>query len=175
MLATKHAGSGLLKLVRDDLTLLDVDAIVFYATHDLKLGSGFGGAIAIRGGPTIQEELDGLGARETGEAVVTAAGELKARHIVHAVGPRFQEPDLEEKLRRTMRNTLAAAVEKGVRTIAFPPMGAGFYGIPIDQCARVMIEEIEEHLDGESPLEEVVVAVQDTREIAAFRDRLGTE
>jgi O-acetyl-ADP-ribose deacetylase (regulator of RNase III) len=175
MLATKQAGSGLLKLVRDDVTLLEVDAFVYYATHDLKLGSGFGGAIAVRGGPSIQEELDGVAPLETCEVAVTAAGELKANFIVHAVGPRFQEPDLEEKLRRTIRNTLAAAAEKGVKSIAFPPMGAGFYGIPIEQCARVMVEELEDGLQGDSGFEEVVICVQDTREIGAFKDRLGAE
>ncbi|MHC4470081.1 MAG: macro domain-containing protein, partial [Planctomycetota bacterium] len=103
-----------LELVRGDVTLLEVDAFVFYATHDLKLGSGFGGAIAVRGGPSIQEELDELGPLETCEAVVSAAGELKAKHIIHAVGPRFEEPGVEDKLRRTMRNVLALADEKGV-------------------------------------------------------------
>jgi O-acetyl-ADP-ribose deacetylase (regulator of RNase III) len=175
MVETKQAGKGVLRLVRGDVTLLDVDAFVFYANHDLKLGSGFGGAIAVRGGPTIQKELDELGTRETCEAVVTEAGELKARFIIHAVGPRFQEPELEEKLRRTMRSTFELANEKELETLAFPPMGAGFYGIPLDQCARVMVEEIERHLEGETSLEEVIICVQDTRERIPFEARLAAD
>lgn len=165
--------TGGLRLVRDDVTLMDVDAFVFYARHDLVLGSGFGNAISTRGGPEIQKELDEKAPVETCEVVVTRAGELKARHIVHAVGPRFQEPDMEPKLRRTMRNVLAAAKERGLASLALPPMGAGYYGVPLADCARVMVEEIRGHLAGETPLVDVVVCVQDRREKEAFEPLIG--
>jgi O-acetyl-ADP-ribose deacetylase (regulator of RNase III) len=72
-----------------------------------------------------------------------------------------------------MQNVLATANEKGFRSLAFPPMGAGYYGIPLDDCARVMIEEIRAHLDGETSLEDVVVCVQDLREQEPFEARMG--
>ncbi|MHC4101459.1 MAG: macro domain-containing protein [Planctomycetota bacterium] len=161
------------RLTRDDITDLDVDAFVFYAQSDLALGSGFGGAISVRGGATIQKELDELAPVNTGEAVVTAAGKLKADHIIHAVGPKFLEPDLEGKLRTTVRNTLIRAEEARIRRLAAPAMGAGYYGIAPDVCARVMLEVIKEHLSGDTCLEEIIICVLDTPQYNAFQDQLA--
>jgi len=160
------------RLIVADLTDLDVDAFVFYAQSDLALGSGYGTAISVRGGPTIQQELQELAPVAAGEAVVTAAGKLKARHIIHAVGPRFQEEDMEGKLRTTMRNALARAEEQDIDSLAFPAMGAGYYGIAPQLCARVMVEEIRSHLEGESRLEEVVICVLDSQQYNAFKDAM---
>ena len=162
------------RLIVADLTDLDVDAFVFYAQSDLALGSGYGTAISVRGGPTIQQELQELAPVAAGEAVVTAAGKLKARHIIHAVGPRFQEEEMEGKLRTTMRNALARAEEQDIDSLAFPAMGAGYYGIAPQLCARVMVEEIRSHLEGESRLEEVVICVLDSQQYNAFKGALVT-
>ncbi len=168
----KTVAGKTLRLIRDDITALDVEAFVFYASPDLKLGAGFGTAIAVRGGPKVQEALNGRGPLPVGEAIVTEAGNLKARYIVHAVGPRFQEPDLEEKLRATVIAALRRADEKGVRTLAFPAMGAGFYGIPLPVCARVMMEAIHEYLKGDTGLKEVIVCLKDRREFSPFREAM---
>jgi len=160
------------RLVRDDITELDVDAFVFYASHDLILGSGHGTAISVRGGPSIQKELKALAPLETGQAAVTGAGNLKAKHIVHAVGPRFREPDLERKLRSTMDETLRCARRVGARSLALPAMGAGYYGIPTALCARVMLQALDDHLRSDDALEEVVVSVLDTPQWEAFRAAL---
>lgn len=162
----------ILRLIKGDITALDVDAIVFYARPDLKLGSGFGNAIAVRGGPKVQEALNGMGPLPTGEAVVTEAGNLKARYIVHAVGPRFQEEDLASKLRATVLNALRRADEKGVKTIALPAMGTGFYGVPLPLCARVMLDAIHEVLKGDTGLGEVIICLNDRREFATFRQAM---
>ena len=162
------------RLTKGDLTDLDVDAFVFYAQNDLALGSGSGTAISVRGGPPVQRELEGLEPVATGEAVATAGGGLKAGMIIHAVGPKFREDDIEGKLRTTMRNALELAEEKGVRRIAFPAMGAGYYGIAPDVCARVMLDAIQTHLQGESRLEELIICVLDTRQYEAFRAQLAT-
>jgi O-acetyl-ADP-ribose deacetylase (regulator of RNase III) len=135
------------------------------------LGAGFGRAIAARGGMSIQEELKAYGRISTGEAVITSAGELNSKFIIHAVGPRFQEAETEQKLRMTMQSTLKVAKDKGIRKIAFPPMGTGFYGIPLDLCARVMLETIKKHLSEDSLLEEVVICVIDNREFNAFQSK----
>jgi O-acetyl-ADP-ribose deacetylase (regulator of RNase III) len=161
-----------IKLVKDDLTAMEVEAFVFYAQSDLKLGSGYGNAIAMRGGASIQEELDKLGAQEVGSAVVTAAGKLKAKHIVHAVGPKFQEPDTESKLRLTIQNALKQAEAKGIKQLAMPPMGTGFYGVPLDQSAQITTEEIKKYLEGDTQLAEVVICANDNRELKPLQARL---
>jgi O-acetyl-ADP-ribose deacetylase (regulator of RNase III) len=163
---------SVLRLIKDDITDLDVDAFVFYAQPDLVLGSGFGGAISVRGGPTIQKELEELGPVAAGEAVVSAAGNLKAKHIIHAVGPTFQEEDTEGKLRTTVLNALKGAEEKQVERIAFPAMGAGYYGLAPNLCARVMLEVIGGHLEGATGIKEVVICVLDTRQYDAFKHQL---
>jgi O-acetyl-ADP-ribose deacetylase (regulator of RNase III) len=164
---------SVVRLVKDDVTELEVDAFVFYAQPDLALGSGFGTMISVRGGPSIEKELEQAGPVATGEAVISAAGNLKANFIVHAVGPRFQEEDTEGKLRTTVRNSLKRAEEKGIQRIAFPAMGAGFYGIPPDLCARAMLEVIRSHLEGETGIKEVVICVLDTRQYESFHAQMA--
>ena len=168
MLETKNIAS-VIHLEIGDLTTMEIEAIVFYAQPDLLLGSGFGNAIAVRGGSSIQEELKTLGTISTGEAVITSAGELKSNYIIHAVGPRFQESGIEEKLNTTMQSVLRIAEEKQIREICFPPMGTGFYGIPLELSARVMFEVIQKHLSGNSVLEKVVICLIDQREYKAFQ------
>jgi O-acetyl-ADP-ribose deacetylase (regulator of RNase III) len=158
-----------LRLIRQDITDFEVEAIVFYARPDLALGSGFGSAIARRGGQSIKAELDKIGAIKTTEAVITAAGDLKARYIVHAAGPAFQEEQLEDKLRTTILNALRCAEERGIRQIALPPMGAGFYGIPLSSCREIMIRCFKEHLAKGGAINEIVICANDPREYRAFQ------
>ena len=161
-----------IRLMTGDITDLQIEAFVYYARPDLVLGSGFGGAISVRGGPKIQEELKKLGTIATGEAVVTSAGNMKAKYIIHAVGPRFQEEDTEGKLRTTTLNVLRRAQEKGIKQLAFPAMGAGFYGIPLDLCARITLGEVKKHLEGQTGLEEVIFCLRDSREYKPFQEEL---
>ncbi len=164
--------NGKIRLMVGDVTDQEIEAFVYYASHDLKIGSGFGTAITQRGGPSIQKELEEFGTLETTAAVVTGAGNMKADHIIHAVGPRFQEVDVAGKLAATMRNTLRKAEEKGIKKIAFPTMGTGFYGVPLDVCARVMIETIGQHLNGDTGIEEVTICCLDSREFGPFRNQM---
>ena len=164
----------MLRLILGDITELELDAFVFYAEPNLALGSGFGTAISARGGPTIQKELEGRGPVETGEVVVSGAGKLNAEYIVHAVGPRFQEEDMEGKLRTTMQNCLKQAEEKGIERLAFPPMGAGFYGVPLDVCARVMIETLGKHMQNGTKIKEAIICVMDKREYDPFQKQLSS-
>jgi len=167
-------GRSVVRLIRGDITMLDVDAFVFYARHDLALGAGFGNAISVRGGLSIKKELDELGPLQTGEAVVTGAGNLNASYIIHAVGPRFNEADTEAKLRATVLGALRAADERGVKRVALPPMGAGFYAIPLDVCSSVMVRAIKAYLEGETNIEEVLLCVMDQREYAPFESQLAS-
>lgn len=161
-----------IELVKDDITDLEVDAFVFYAEPDLALGSGFGTAISVRGGPAVQQELESLAPVATCDAVVSGAGNLKAQYIIHAVGPKFQEEDTEEKLRLTVVNSMKRAEEKGVETLALPAMGAGFYGIPPELCAKVMLDVITQHLSGSTTIKRVVLCVLDTRQYTTFHTAL---
>lgn len=168
----RRIGEKALRLVRGDITELEVEAFVFDVTEDLKLGSGFGGAIQQRGGIVIQKQMDELGSCPTGEAVVTEAGILKADWIIHANGPKFREEGEENKLRRTVQSALARAEEKGVRRLAFPPMGTGLYQVPLDLCTRVMVDTISEHLKNGTSLEEVLIVAPDNREFEPFKAQI---
>jgi O-acetyl-ADP-ribose deacetylase (regulator of RNase III) len=168
----RKIGDKSLRLVREDITEMEVDAFVFDVTEDLKLGSGFGAAIQQRGGIVIQKELDEIGSCPTGEAVVTEAGILKADWIIHANGPKFREEDEEGKLRMTVQSALARAEEKGVKRLAFSPMGTGLYQVPLDLCSRVMVETITEHLANGSTLQEVLIAAPDNREFDPFKAQI---
>jgi O-acetyl-ADP-ribose deacetylase (regulator of RNase III) len=163
-----------IRVVKGDITEAEVEAFVFYARPDLKLGTGYGNAISVRGGPSIQKCLDEMTTPvETGGAVVTEAGKLNAKYIVHAVGPAFQEEDIEGKLRTTVLNSLRLAEEKGIQQLAFPPMGAGFYGVALDQSAKITLGTIKDYLAGETKLQEVVVFAMDNRELKPFQTELG--
>jgi O-acetyl-ADP-ribose deacetylase (regulator of RNase III) len=161
-----------LRVVKEDITLMEVQAFVYYAQHDLKLGSGTGNAITLRGGPSVEKEATALGPIETTEAVVSGAGELKAEHIIHAVGPRFQELETEQKLHSTMVNLLKRAEEKGIETLALPIMGYGFYGVPLDVSAKISLKAIKEHLGNGSKLKELTFCVFDNKQIPAFEKEL---
>jgi O-acetyl-ADP-ribose deacetylase (regulator of RNase III) len=151
---------------------LNVDAIVFYARPDLALGSGFGAAIATKAGTKVQEELKKIGGINPTEAVITSGGNLKVKYIVHAVGPRFQEENLEEKLRATTLNALRRAEENKIKSLAFPAMGAGFYGVPLEVCARVTLETAKKFLEDSKSLGEVIFCLRDSREYKPFQEQM---
>jgi O-acetyl-ADP-ribose deacetylase (regulator of RNase III) len=162
----KRIGNRVVRLIRGDITDLEVEAFVFDITEDLKLGSGYGGAIAQRGGPAVQKELDGFGRLPVGEALITSAGNMKAKFIVHVNGPKFHEPDTEGKLRRAVTAALTVAAQKGIKQIAFPLIGTGLYQVPLELSARVLMETITAHLQGDTCIEEVLLVALDSREWA---------
>jgi O-acetyl-ADP-ribose deacetylase (regulator of RNase III) len=169
----KQAGKTTIRLQHGDLTALSVDAFVFYAREDLEIGSGYGTAIQSRGGASIKKELAQMGGIGMGEAVITSAGNMNAKHIIHACGPKFQEADLENKLRKCMQASLEQAQKNGIRTLAFPPMGTGFYGIPLDLSAAVMLDCIVSFLKNrETSLEEVIICVIDYRDYVPFSKKM---
>jgi len=172
MMVERKFGNKQVRLTIDDITAMDVEAFVFDITENVKLGSGFGGAIQQRGGIVIQKELDKIGSCPTGTAVMTQAGILKAKHIIHVNGPKFREEDEEGKLRQATSAALRLAEEKGIRRLAFPPIGTGLYQVPLDLCARVMVETVKEHLQNKSGLEEVIFVAVDSREYGPFQKEL---
>ncbi len=169
----KKVKESVIRLVEGDITDMEVDAFVFDITSDVKLGSGYGGAIAVRGGKSIQEELDAIGSCPKGEAIITEAGNMKAGHIIHVNGPKFYEPDTEEKLQKATLAALRLAEEKKFTVLAFPPVGTGLYQVPLDLCARVMVDTVAKHLDNGSCLKEVFFVALDTRELKPFEAKIG--
>ena len=157
------------KLMIGDITDIEFEAFVYYANNDLDLGSGYGNAISMRGGPSIKKELTELAPIGDSQAVVSAAGELKAKHIVHAVGPKFQEENTNGKLKSTIFNALDRAKEKNIKQLAFPAMGAGFYGIPLDTCADISLTTVKEYLEKNGGFEEIIFSVLSNREFKPFQ------
>ena len=151
-----------------DLTEADVDAIVNAANNDLMLGGGVAGAIRVKGGPAIQQECDRIGSIPLGEAAITGAGRLSARHVIHAASMRLDEPTSEANLRAATRNSLMCADENSLKTIAFPAIGTGIAGFPFERCAQVMLEEVRAHLGGPTTIERVEFVLFDRRSLEVF-------
>ncbi len=135
-------GSVTLELHEGNIANLDVDAIVNAANEHLILGSGVAAAIQQKGGDAIQEECYEIGHCEVGSAVMTGAGQLKARHVIHAVGPLFGEGDERNKLRSAIHSAIMLAEENKLTSIALPAIGTGNFHFPIDACAAITLSEI---------------------------------
>ena len=145
-----------IKLVKGDITELAVDAIVNAANAQLILGGGVAGAIRKKGGPTIQEECYKIGGTYVGGAVITTGGNLKAKYVIHAVGPRMGEGNEDEKLKNATLNSLKLMDEKKLKSIAFPAISTGIFGYPIDRCSKIMISTAKEHLNSNTQIYEVI-------------------
>ncbi|HEV7785333.1 MAG TPA: macro domain-containing protein [Thermoanaerobaculia bacterium] len=161
-----------LELVEGDITDLEVDSIVNAANEQLQLGSGVAGAIRRKGGPSIQEECDRIGGTPVGTAVMTGAGHLKARRVIHAVGPRMGEGDEDKRLAAAVRAALALADRRGMKSVALPALSTGNFGFPIDRAARIMLTEIHRFLQGGTKLERVVVCLLGEEAFGVFKREL---
>jgi len=159
-----HVGKARIRLVQGDITNMETDAIVNAANSSLMGGGGVDGAIHRKGGPKILEECKRIRAMEwpqglpTGKAVITSGGSLKARHVIHTVGPIWRggnrgEPEL---LAQAYRNSLRLAVKKRLKTVAFPSISTGAYGYPVEDACRVALEAVKDFLEKEDKLDEVV-------------------
>jgi O-acetyl-ADP-ribose deacetylase (regulator of RNase III) len=160
-------------LRQGDLTDADVDAIVNAANNDLMLGGGVAGAIRVKGGPAIQKECDKIGPIALGEAAITGAGRLRARHVIHAASMRLGEATSEANLRAATRNSLRRADENSLKTVAFPAIGTGIAGFPIERCAVVMLAEVRAHLGGPTTLERIEFVLFDRHSLEVFERTLA--
>ena len=162
-----------IKILRGDITDMEVDAVVNASNTSLLLGSGVAGAIRNKGGDSIQKECDMIGSIPLGEAAISGAGNLKSRYVIHAAGMRLGGSVTEESLRMATKNSLMRADEKGIKTIAFPAIGTGVGGFPIDRCAEVMIDVVSKHLESENTfLERVYFVLFDEPTHMVFDDYL---
>jgi O-acetyl-ADP-ribose deacetylase (regulator of RNase III) len=157
------------ELVRGDITELDTDAIVNAANSQLILGAGVAGAIRRKGGPSIQEECLAIGYCEVGSAVITGAGNLEARYVIHAVGPRMGEGSEAGKLANAVRASLNVAEQRGLHSIAFPAISTGVFGYPLEGCADVTLRVIIDYtFEDLQHVEHIVVCLYDERAFGIF-------
>lgn len=149
-------GKSVLELVEGDITTQEVDAIVNAANSGLRGGGGVDGAIHRAGGPAIMEECRSIGGCATGSAVGTGAGKLRAKRVIHAVGPIYcGRPRDAELLASAYRTCLEIASVEGLKSVAFPSLSTGAYGYPIRDAARIALSTVVEHLHGDSGIETV--------------------
>jgi len=157
-------GKAKICLVQGDITEQKTDAIVNAANSTLMGGGGVDGAIHRKGGPKILEECKRIRATEwpdglpTGKAVITSGGNLRAKYVIHTVGPVWHGDtrDEPELLKQAYRNSLQLAVSKGLKTVAFPSISTGAYGYPIEKASRIALATVMDFLEKEDKLEKVV-------------------
>ncbi len=159
-------------LLQGDITEVEADAIVNPANKDLILGGGVAGVIRRKGGPEIQAECDKIGGTFVGGAVITTAGKLKAKYVIHAVGPRMGEGDEDEKLKNATLNSLKVADENGLKSIVFPAISTGIFGFPKDRCANIMLSTVIEYLKKDTGLERVMFCLYDDNTYRIFEETL---
>jgi O-acetyl-ADP-ribose deacetylase (regulator of RNase III) len=141
IISEKTINGKILRLVQGDITERDVDAIVNAANSHLQHGGGVAGAIVRKGGQIIQEESNRIGFTPVGTAVITVAGRLPAKFVIHAVGPRMGEGDEDNKLKRAVLSSLELASKKGLKSISMPAISSGIFGFPKDRCSRILVHE----------------------------------
>jgi O-acetyl-ADP-ribose deacetylase len=155
-------------LRRGDLTESKVDAIVNAANTNLWLGAGVAGAIRRAGGPAIQAECDRIGPVKLGKAAITGGGQLAAPYVIHAASMNLGGGATESSIREATRNSLRVANERGLRSIAFPAIGTGVAGFPLERCAEVMVTEVQKHLRSASSIRTIEFVLYDEAALKAF-------
>jgi O-acetyl-ADP-ribose deacetylase (regulator of RNase III) len=175
---TRTVNKATISIIQGDITRQATDAIVNAANSSLMGGGGVDGAIHRAGGPVILEECRRIVARQgrlpPGQAVITTAGNMKARHVIHTVGPIWQggsqrEP---ETLASAYRESLKLAAENNLSSVSFPSISTGAYGYPVEPAARIALQTVISFLSKESSLREVVFVLYDTRTFEAYVDAL---
>lgn len=162
-----EADKGRISLIKDDITKLDSYAIVNAANNSLLGGGGVDGAIHRAGGRQILEECivirNRQGECKTGEAVITSGGLLKARYVIHTVGPVWKggSNDEDNLLANCYINSLKLAEKNDIKTIAFPNISTGVYGFPKARAAEIAVKAVKTYLDGNISIEEVIFACFD--------------
>ena len=171
-----NVGNATLQLIKGDITDIKADAIVNAANSTLLGGGGVDGAIHSKGGPKILEECkrihdtqwpDGL---PTGKAVITSGGNLKAKHVIHTVGPVwFGGFHVEaELLKQAYRNSLKLAVANGLKSIAFPSISTGAYHYPIEEASRIAVNTVKKFLEEDDKIERVIFVLFSDRDFNVY-------
>jgi O-acetyl-ADP-ribose deacetylase (regulator of RNase III) len=176
MLKEFHVGKGVVQLIKGDITDVEADAIVNAANSSLMGGGGVDGAIHRKGGPKILQECKQIRNTEwpeglpTGQAVITSGGNLKAKYVIHTVGPIWTggfhgESDL---LKQAYKNSLKLAVTNELKTIAFPSISTGAYGYPLKEASVIAIETVKDFLEKENKPEKVIFTLFSDRDFEIY-------
>jgi O-acetyl-ADP-ribose deacetylase (regulator of RNase III) len=155
-----------------DITTLDVDAIANAANTELRHGGGVAAAIARAGGPAVDAESRRVAPIALGDAVETSGGAMPCRWVIHAATMELGGPTSADIIRRATASTLRRADELGARSLALVAFGTGVGGFPIDEAARIEVEEVHRHVAGGSQLERIVFAVHGARAREAFQSAI---
>lgn len=159
-----------IKIVRGDITELKVDAIVNAANNKFVMGGGVAGVIKRKGGSSIEDEAVKKGPAEVGEAVVTGAGKLPAKYVIHAATMGMDHKTDEVKIRNAAKSSLQAAEALKIKSIAFPALGCGVGGFPLLASAKIMAQEALKHLrEQDSSLKEIIFCLYDKEAFEVFQ------
>jgi O-acetyl-ADP-ribose deacetylase (regulator of RNase III) len=158
-----------IEVAQADITKIELDAIANAANTELRHGGGVAGAISRAGGPEVQAESDRAAPIALGAAVETTAGEMPSRWVIHAATMELGGPTSAEIIRQATASTLAKADELGARSLALVAFGTGVGGFPLEEAARIEVEEVRRHLEAGSGLERVVFAVRGDEAERAFK------
>lgn len=168
---TLSLNNTVIEIVQGDITELDVEAVVNPANSSLILGGGVAGAIRTKGGGSIQAECDKIGDCPLGGAVVTGGGVLKAKYVIHAVGPRFGvDPEPDKKLRSAVNQSLLKVCEIGAKSVAIPAVSTGIFGYPIEEAAEIILSEIFDFVlkNNNDELLRVIICLYDDKTLNIF-------
>jgi O-acetyl-ADP-ribose deacetylase (regulator of RNase III) len=168
-------GSSVLELIQGDITQQDTEAIVNAANRTLLGGGGVDGAIHRAAGPELLAECRTLGGCETGDAVITKGCKLKARYVIHTVGPVYRgaSPSTEGLLKSAYQRSLEVARAKGVRSVAFPSISTGAYGYPLEEAAPVALRTVIGFVQRYPEIERVRFVLRSSRAFRTFEEALG--
>lgn len=159
-----------IELIKGDITERSTEAIIHTANNLLLLGSGLGGAIKAKGGNTIGEECSKIGAINIGEAVLTKAGNLKARYIIHAALMEFDGPISEENIARSLLSSLKLANEHGIKSISIPDMSVGIVRFSPLKCAEILFSVLKKFLlEENNSLELIEIVVWDIETLRKYK------
>ena len=164
-----------IEVYQGDITQLELDALVNAANNRLWMGGGVAGALKRAGGKEIEAEAVKKGPIPIGEAVVTGAGKLKAKYIIHAAVMGQDLKTNAQKIREATSNSLLRGDELGIKSIAFPALGTGVGGFPLDECARIMIDEVRQYSAKKTGLEKIVFVLFNQPAYQAFKQELDTQ
>jgi O-acetyl-ADP-ribose deacetylase len=166
----------IVQVMKGDITDIEADAIVNAANSSLLGGGGVDGAIHSKGGPKILEECKRIKATEwpdglpTGKAVITSAGNLRAKYVIHTVGPVWLGGfHIEaELLKQAYRNSLKLAVASGIKSIAFPSISTGTYEYPVEEASRIAVKTVKDFLENDDRLEKVVFVLFSDHDLKTY-------
>jgi O-acetyl-ADP-ribose deacetylase (regulator of RNase III) len=168
----KNLSGVTIKVVQGDITDQEVDTIVNAANDQLWMGAGVAGAIKRKGGKEIEDEAMKKGPIPIGEAVVTSAGKLKAKYVIHAAVMGQDLITNEEYIKNATLNSLKKTEKLKIESIAFPAFGTGVGGFPIDRCAQIMLDQVKEFSKGAKYLKEILFVLFDKRSYGLWRVQL---